>query len=663
MSTALKVLIVEDNPDDAELAVRELRRGGHEPSYLRVETEEGLVAALRSGPWDLVISDHSLPGFSGLRALDLVRRHDPDMPFIVVAGTIGEMAAIEEMKAGANDYVMKGNLTRLPAAVGRELREVEVRRGQRRAEQAFRDSEQRYRALVEASPEAILVNQGGRIVLVNSACLRLFGAHSPEEILGRSPLEFLHPDFHAAVRGRIRFMLESGKAMPTIEARIIRQDGKVVEVDVTAAPFSDSGSTAIQGILHDISARKRAERELKEALRKAEESDRLKHAFLANMSHEIRTPLNVITGYASLLAEGLSASESQDYVPMLAGIESASRRLIATIHAVLDLSRIETGAFEVRPAEVRVGPLVRREAEPARALAEKKNLAFACEIEEPDATIRCDEYCLSHAVANLLDNAVKFTAKGKIAVRLFRAAEGPLCLEIRDSGVGIDPAYMPRMFKPFSQEEVGYTRRFEGPGLGLRLAWRFLEINGARLDVESTKGEGSVFRVWFSREVEEQEALRGNHAGGAGRSELHLASPPPAPATARVKPAILVVEDDPGSQTLMQLALFKQYEVLLAASAEEARGHLRDRRAAIHAVLMDISLRGPEDGLALTRDLRRDAATRHLPIIVTTAHALHEDRKMAIEAGCDAYLTKPFQWKELLALVERFVPPRPIPVA
>jgi signal transduction histidine kinase len=175
---------------------------------------------------------------------------------------------------------------------------------------------------------------------------------------------------------------------------------------------------------------------------------------------------------------------------------------MTTIHGVLDISKIQAGAFDLKPAPLPLRSLVERHVEDVRVLARQKGLSLTSAIEEPEATVRFDEYCLSQALLNLLGNAVKFTEEGTITVRLCRAPEGELCLEIRDTGVGIDPGYLPRLFTPFSQELSGYTRPFEGSGLGLALARNYLALNGARISVESEKGRGSTFRVHFSRESE-----------------------------------------------------------------------------------------------------------------------------------------------------------------
>jgi len=277
-----------------------------------------------------------------------------------------------------------------------------------------------------------------------------------------------------------------------------------VNVSMSVSPIKDHRGEVIGAstISSDITDRKQAERELALARDAAVESARLKGAFIRNMSHEIRTPLNIILGYSELISDELSRFAKHEGQPLIDVVESAGRRLLATIDAILNISKIETGNFEVQPTELKLRTVLERQAEDVRPLAEKAGLSLSCSIAEPDATVRFDEYCLSQALLNLLHNSIKFTRLGGVSLTLDRDEEGLLCLSIRDTGVGIDPTYLPYLFEPFSQEDVAHTRRFEGTGLGLAITKQYLELNDARISVESEKGKGSVFRIHFSKASE-----------------------------------------------------------------------------------------------------------------------------------------------------------------
>ncbi|HYD48996.1 MAG TPA: ATP-binding protein [Terriglobales bacterium] len=399
-----------------------------------------------------------------------------------------------------------------------------------------------------------------------------------------------------------------------------------------------------QALRAEIGQRRRAQSELATARDAALESSRLKSEFLANMSHEIRTPLNIILGYSQLLREELRSKGDASQEEIFDKMSRASQRLIQTIHGILDISKIESRAFEISLDRIDLGPFVQAQVEEFEVLAREKGIALICDI-AAGGTVTFDSYCLSHALANLLDNAIKFTGRGEVRVALVRGDDGRLCIRVSDTGVGIDESYMPHLYESFTQERSGYTRPYEGSGLGLALAKRFLEMNGATISVESRKGIGSTFTIHFASEDSFDSAAPEPHQTTVPDGSI-------APAAGdREKPLVLVVEDDAGTQMWMQRLLGPRYDVACAASAAEARNWLAAHGDSVGIVLMDLSLKGDEDGLALTRALRRRPELRALPIVAVTAHAFPEDRANALAAGCDAYLAKPIDNHELLRLM------------
>jgi signal transduction histidine kinase len=242
------------------------------------------------------------------------------------------------------------------------------------------------------------------------------------------------------------------------------------------------------------------QRELCAARDAALEASRLKSAFVANMTHEIRTPLNVILGYADLMAERLAELRDESGMEYGEPIRRAGRRLLDTIGAVLDLSRIESGAFELKPATIPLSEIVERQVADLSVLARKKGIELTCQVDEPGAKVIFDEHCLSNTIINLLQNAIKFTERGGVSVRVFRDHMGVLSLEVRDTGRGIDPVYLPHLFEPFTQESNDALPRYEGAGLGLALVKRYVEFNRAHIAVESSGNSGTAFTVRFSQE-------------------------------------------------------------------------------------------------------------------------------------------------------------------
>jgi two-component system, sensor histidine kinase len=227
-----------------------------------------------------------------------------------------------------------------------------------------------------------------------------------------------------------------------------------------------------------------------------------------------------------------------------------------------------------------------------------------------------------------------------VACRLYRATDASLCLEIRDTGIGISQEYLPRLFQPFSQEHSETARKFQGSGLGLALTRKYLELNGAELSVQSEKGKGTTFTIHFSRESEVEK-----------RSDSQSVDRPQAVTS---RPTILVVEDDAETQVYMRTMLRRQYDVVIAASGAEMRKVL-EVQPDVSLILMDVALSEDEDGVSLIRYLRGQERWKRIPIIAVTAYATPEHRKRTLEAGCDDYLPKPVNRRELLAKIDALI--------
>jgi len=236
----LHVLVVEDSEDDARLVVRHLQKAGLELDYSRVDTLESMEAALNRKPWDIVIADYSMPHFSGIAALELTFQHDPDLPFILVSGAIGEETAVQAMKAGAHDYVMKDNLTRLVPAVERELHDAEVRRAGRAAEEALRESEELHRTLVETSPDGIaLMNPDGVILTANQRMAELHGRPSPSDVIGANYQDLVAEEDQRRLRAFLHGIVDG--TGPTIrEYHLRRLDGTIFPGETHASLHLDS---------------------------------------------------------------------------------------------------------------------------------------------------------------------------------------------------------------------------------------------------------------------------------------------------------------------------------------------------------------------------------------------------------------------------------------
>ncbi len=259
MSKFLRVLLVEDSEDDALLVIRELKKGGYEPEYERVETAEAMRTVLSEKTWDVILCDYNLPRFNGLDALNLCQEGGIDVPFIIVSGTIGEETAVEAMKAGAHDYVMKDRLSRLVPAIERELRETESRLQRKQAEKL-------YKTLAESSLSAVFIVQDGKFRFINTSAINYAG-YSSEEIIGKSADAIVHPEDKEMVKERGRKMLHD-KDMTPFEYRMVTREGDIRWIMQIVSSIEYEGKRSILGNAIAITGLKRAEEDRRQSIDK-----------------------------------------------------------------------------------------------------------------------------------------------------------------------------------------------------------------------------------------------------------------------------------------------------------------------------------------------------------------------------------------------------------
>ena len=394
-----------------------------------------------------------------------------------------------------------------------EMKEAEAQLRQRlHLEQALRASETRYRALVDNMQEVVFqTDADGRWTLLNPAWSAITG-FAVEESLGRPFLDAIHPDDRAANRQQFKLLIGGEQAGSRHEARYLTKEGDCRHIEVQASLLRDDDGavTGTSGTLRDITDSVRFEAE-REARQRAEELLRLKTSFLNNMSHELRTPLTGILGFADVLAEEVG-SEHREFVGV---IRQSAKRLLETLNSVLDLARLEGGGIELRPEPLDLTAEVQEALLLLRPLAEQKGIALRSAAPAPGLRARVDRACFRRMLFNLVGNAIKFTDEGGVTVEL-SAEAGEACVEVRDTGAGIDPAFFPLLFEEFRQESTGLDRSHEGSGLGLAITKRLVDLSGGAIDVQSQKGEGSLFTLRFPH-IRASSAPAGDAPLRAGR--------------------------------------------------------------------------------------------------------------------------------------------------
>jgi PAS domain S-box-containing protein len=362
-------------------------------------------------------------------------------------------------------------------------------------------SEERFKLIANAANDAIWDYDADNDKLWwSSGMAKLFGYEDMQEIstINKFAEKIVLEDRHNFVEG-IRKSIEQKNNYWSGELRLYKFDGSIADIyDRMYIIYDEKGlARRMVGSLTDITDRKSFEREIIKAKEKAEESDKLKSEFLAQMSHEIRTPLNVILSYASIIFEEFGVDAQDDFKDIFSGINSAGRRLIRTIDLILNMSAIQTGNYEVDFVEIKLHNVLRNIVNEFESLSSSKNLKLEFKDEIPDIKIIGDEYTVTQIFQNLIDNALKYTKKGSVTIKLYKNAEDKVAVDVTDTGIGIAPEYIPHIYKPFTQESTGYSRKFEGSGLGLALTNKYIEINHAKLEVKSEKDKGSTFTVIF----------------------------------------------------------------------------------------------------------------------------------------------------------------------
>jgi signal transduction histidine kinase/ActR/RegA family two-component response regulator/HPt (histidine-containing phosphotransfer) domain-containing protein len=432
---------------------------------------------------------------------------------------------------------------------------------------------------------------------------------------------------------------------------------KQAKVELAAAQQLAAANAALK---YEISWRQRVQQQLQvlnETLEKrvaerteaAEAANHAKSDFLANMSHEIRTPLTAIIGFAEmLLRPNIGSDERTECVQT---IRRNARHLLELINDILDLSKIEAGKMKVERAACDLPRLISDVVSLLRPRAGEKGLQFDVVLESPvPKTIQTDGLRLRQVLVNLLGNAIKFTAEGKISMRLRYGAEpgkSTLAIEIADTGIGINAKQLKTIFGRFSQADSSTQRRFGGTGLGLAISQKLAELLGGGIRAESTPGAGSKFMVWIDC---------GPEAGGElvpqlSDSDLQGSTDATPTNDILIRGKILLVEDGRDNQRLLSSHLETGgAQVTIAENGIKAIELVPAQR--FDLILMDMQM--PQmDGYTATRELRKRGF--RVPIIALTANAMAEDRAKCMAAGCTDYLSKPIGWETLMSKVSQYL--------
>jgi PAS domain S-box-containing protein len=644
MGKALRLLVVEDSDDDYEILLLELRRGGYDVTSECVRDSVQLNVALERS-WDLMTTDWLLPGFGGLQAILQLAERQLELPCIVISGTPNEEAAVDALRAGALDFLSKDKPLRFVPAIERALREAAERRARRAAEVQLRLTEERYRANFELAPEAIITYDldAGAIVDANTSMARLFG-YTKEQFKamalgGLSPEK--QPDGRLSAVAAAEYLARARRGEHPVFEWVNRDaEGTEFPTESRLVLLPSTGHQLVRVSIVDLRERKRIEEirqraiELELQNRRIQEANRLKSEFLANMSHELRTPLNAIIGFAELLFDGQVDPESPQHKEFLGDILTSGRHLLQLINDVLDLAKVEAGKLDFRPETIDLRKVLEEVISITRTTAAGKRIHVAADLDASVTTVVLDPARFKQVAYNYLSNALKFTPDGgRVTVRVRADGDSAFRLEIEDTGVGIQPADLGRLFIEFQQLDAGASKRHQGTGLGLALTRRLVEAQGGSVGVRSTPGTGSVFYAILPRHTE---------PGDTPVLPRTSMSPHVGART------VLVVEDEPRDLDVIVDTLTKAgFAIETAGSAADAVARCRERT--FDAVTLDLLL--PDmSGFDLLATLRAEPQMRTVPVVVVT---VVPDAKIVAGFAVNDVLRKPVEPKSLLAALER----------
>ena len=536
--------------------------------------------------------------------------------------TLGELAAVKHLANLAWDIVVR-----------------------KQAEQTLKSAEMKYSRLFESMTDAyVFVNMEGRIVESNAPYQKLTG-YSAEEL---SQLTYVHltPEkWHAFEEEIVEHQVLIRGYSDVYQKEYLRKDGTIINVELKTYLLKDDAGKAVGmwAIIRDITDRKQAERELRQAKEDADAANRAKSDFLATMSHEIRTPLSAMLGNIELLEGSPLAPQQQEY---LKDCKSASQMLLQVINDVLDFSKIEAGKLELANETFSISSLGRQLVRIFSASANQKGLDLTVSLAgDLPEYISCDQQRLSQVIANLISNAIKFTTHGTISLEIscdqgeLKESPGKALLRIlvTDTGVGIHADKQEQIFESFTQLESFSTRTVSGTGLGLPICRRLLGLMGGSIEVSSVPGSGAVFTVLLPVTLAQTQAQ----------------NQPQAQTPATHPRNILLADDDLRGRTVAQRLLQRSgYTVTAVENGAELLKALQKEKFEI--VLTDISM--PDmDGTQVARIIRsgeRAGIDPRIPIIAMTAHAFSDDQARFLAAGINGYVAKPVNFENLLRQIE-----------
>lgn len=517
----------------------------------------------------------------------------------------------------------------------------------KRAEEALRESEDRFRTVAETASDAIImIDEASKIIFINPAAETIFG-YAVEEMRGK-PLTMLMPEYlrHIHRQSLDRYVNTGEKHISwrSVELPGLHKSGQEIPLELSFGEFIREGRHFFTGIARDISKRKQLEQAIRVRAEELAEANRIKDEFLATLSHEMRTPLTSILGWAHLLQAGTLNDETSTRA--LEAIQRNAKSQAQLIEDLLDVSRVITGKLRLEVRPTNLASVIEAAVDAVRPAAEAKGLQLTATLDH-SVIVSADPDRLQQVIWNLLSNSIKFTgAHGRIEIE-FERADAHAQIIVRDTGVGISPDFLPHVFERFRQADSTSTRFYGGLGLGLALVRHLVEMHGGTVQALSPgQGMGSTFMVTLPIIASTPTTRRAPALSSADDPLLADTDGHQLKGL-----CVLIVDDEEDARDLIKTVLVGcGAEVSVAGSSPEAIAAIKHKRPDV--LVCDIGMPG-EDGYALIERVRAlgDKRGGKTPAVALTAYAREEDRRRALAAGFQVHLSKPIQPSELVAVV------------
>jgi PAS domain S-box-containing protein len=689
MNAPIRLLHLEDDPADAELIRRRLE-ADVACDVVWVQDTEDFAATLQRQAFDLVLLDYELPGHASLQALQHVHDRHPELPAIVISGRmLTEEEAVDCLKAGATDYVLKQRLHRLCTSVARALIEQKERVALRRAEEDLRalnaELEERVRSrtaeletansflnsVIQHIPHMVIVKDVSDLsfVRVNRSFERVAGL-SEQEVLGKTAYDIAtrkeEADFFTASD---RQVLAERRELDIPAAMRHSPDGEEHFLHLKKIPILDDAGQPryLLTIAEDVTERIKREREverlnaaLAQRSTEVEAANRAKSTFLATMSHEIRTPMNGMLGMLELLSLTELDAEQRETLGL---VRASSKSLLRIIDDILDFSKIEAGKLDVRPEVVSIRHIIEEVQSIYLGNASRKGLIVRRMVDPRiSPALRVDPVRLRQILNNFVSNAIKFTPEGSIEISAewVGREEGleSLRFVVKDTGIGISQEDQRRLFQPFTQAFGEEARRSSGgAGLGLVISRQLAQMMGGTISMESEPGQGTTMTLSLSLPI--AEALP-----DGGAPSARMPAPPPmrrtAPSIAQAETEgtlVLLADDHPVNRML----LLRQVQTLgyAAQTAENGAEALELWKSGRFGLVITDCHMPQMDGYELVRNIRNLEAAegrKRVPVIACTANALQGEAEACRAAGMDDCLVKPVELSHLTEKLDQWLP-------